>query len=62
VGVHKGRVAVRASGSFDIKTRDGLIQGISHKYCTLTSRADGYGYMEQPKMALKKGGSEKRTV
>lgn len=62
VGVHKGRVAVRASGSFDIKTCDGLIQGISHKYCTLTSRADGYGYMEQPKMALKKGGSEKRTA
>ena len=45
-GVHKGRVAVRASGSFNIQTKTGAIQGISHRYCTLLQRADGYGYQQ----------------
>lgn len=45
-GVHVGRVAVRATGSFDIKTIQGLIQGVSHKYCKITQRADGYGYSQ----------------
>ena len=43
-GTHTGRVAVRASGSFDIQTTQGAVQGISHRYCTLIQRADGYGY------------------
>ena len=34
-GVYIGRVAVRASGSFNIQTSTGLIQGISHRYCQL---------------------------
>ncbi|MEU3310217.1 RNA-guided endonuclease IscB [Nocardiopsis sp. NPDC055551] len=43
-GTHTGRVAVRASGSFNITTTHGTIQGIGHKYMRLLQRADGYGY------------------
>ena len=39
-GVHVGRVAVRASGSF----RVGKVDGINAKYCLLLQRADGYEY------------------
>ena len=39
-----GRVAVRATGSFNILTQTGLVQGISHRHCRLTQRSDGYGY------------------
>jgi hypothetical protein len=35
VGTYVGRVAVRTTGSFNISTASGLIQGISHKYCSL---------------------------
>jgi hypothetical protein len=42
-GVHVGRVAVRASGSF----RVGKIDGISAKYCRVVQRADGYSYALQ---------------
>jgi 5-methylcytosine-specific restriction endonuclease McrA len=44
VGAYTGRVAVRASGSFNIQTRDGVVQGISHKHCKQLQRSDGYGY------------------
>jgi len=44
-GTYLGRVAIRASGSFNIQTAEGLIQGISHCFCTLIQRADGYGYV-----------------
>lgn len=43
-GTYQGRVAVRASGSFNITTAAGTVQGISHKHCTLLSRADGWAY------------------
>lgn len=43
-GTYVGRVAARASGSFNIQTREDVIQGIAHRYCTLLQRADGYGY------------------
>jgi 5-methylcytosine-specific restriction endonuclease McrA len=43
-GTHTGRVAVRASGSFNIQTRHGLVQGVSHRYCAVVQRGDGYGY------------------
>ena len=47
-GVHEGRVAVRASGSFNIQTPDGTVQGIHHRHCTLLQRADGYAYASTP--------------
>lgn len=44
-GIHTGRVAVRATGSFNITTTAGTVQGISHKHCTALQRGDGYGYL-----------------
>jgi hypothetical protein len=46
-GTHTGRVAVRATGKFNITTRTGLVQGINHKHVRLLQRADGYGYTTQ---------------
>jgi 5-methylcytosine-specific restriction endonuclease McrA len=43
-GVYVGRVLVRASGSFDIRTNQGRVQGISHRFCTPVHRCDGYSY------------------
>lgn len=43
-GVYVGRVAVRASGSFNLITSTSTIQGVSYKYCRLLHRADGYQY------------------
>jgi 5-methylcytosine-specific restriction endonuclease McrA len=44
IGTHLGRVAVRSTGSFNISSVNGLIQGISYKYCTLIHKKDSYGY------------------
>lgn len=44
VGNYAGRVAIRASGSFNIQTAQGVVQGISHKHCRIIQRSDGYGY------------------
>lgn len=43
-GIHTGRVAVRATGNFNIQTPGGVVQGILHKRCRLLQRADGYSY------------------
>jgi hypothetical protein len=55
-GAYVGRVAIRASGSFNIKTwssalkdrpvKNGTIQGISHRYCQMLHRTDGYTYQK----------------
>ncbi len=44
VGSYLGKVAVRSSGSFNIKTLKETVQGISYKYCTSIHRKDGYVY------------------
>ena len=47
-GIHRGhfrgRVAVRASGNFNIQTATGTVQGIAHRFCSNLQRADGYAY------------------
>lgn len=43
VGKYLGRVAVRSSGSFNISASE-LVQGISHKYCHVIHKKDGYSY------------------
>jgi hypothetical protein len=48
VGTWVGRVAVRASGSFNIQTTAGVRQGIGWKVCRILQRADGYGYSLTP--------------
>ncbi|MCL6754187.1 HNH endonuclease, partial [Nostoc sp. CCCryo 231-06] len=44
VGQYVGKVAIRSSGSFNISTNNGLIQGISHKFCKRIHAKDGYSY------------------
>jgi hypothetical protein len=46
-GTHVGRVAVRSSGSFNITTASGTLQGINHRHCRVIHRADGYRYQLQ---------------
>ncbi|WP_293352195.1 MULTISPECIES: RNA-guided endonuclease IscB [unclassified Microcoleus] len=43
IGTYVGRVAVRSSGSFNISASE-LVSGISHKYCLVIHRKDGYSY------------------
>ncbi|WP_240778159.1 hypothetical protein [Nonomuraea basaltis] len=46
-GVHTGRVAVRSTGSFNITTALGTVQGIGHRHVRLLQRGDGYAYHHQ---------------
>jgi hypothetical protein len=55
-GSYIARVAVRASGSFNLQTAAGVIQGISHKHCRRLQRGDGYSYQLHK---LSKGIAEK---
>jgi hypothetical protein len=43
-GTYVGRVAVRATGSFNITTMIGTVQAISYRFCVLLHRSDGYSY------------------
>ena len=43
-GSYRGRVAIRKSGNFNIKADGIIVQGISHRYCRLEFRSDGYSY------------------
>ena len=42
-GTYTGRVAVRSSGHFDVKTKDAKLT-VSHKYCKPIHLMDGYSY------------------
>jgi HNH endonuclease/RRXRR protein len=44
VGTYVGKVAVRATGSFNITTLEKIVQGISHRFCTVLHHCDGYSY------------------
>lgn len=48
LGTWIGRVAVRATGSFNVQTANGVRQGIGWKFCRVIQRADGYGYSTTP--------------
>jgi len=52
IGVYVGRVAARATGSFNITTKSGTIQGIGHQYCKALHRSDGYSYQRGSAVAL----------
>lgn len=45
-GAYVGRIAIRASGSCNIQTKQGTIQGIHYRYCHPLHRADGYRYAQ----------------
>ena len=44
IGTYLGKVAIRTSGSFNIKTIEKTVQGINSKYCKAVHRKDGYVY------------------
>jgi 5-methylcytosine-specific restriction endonuclease McrA len=44
MGTYVGKVAVRATGSFNIATKHGKVQGIGHRFCTALHTSDGYSY------------------
>ena len=68
IGFYVGRVAVRATGSFNIQTAHGVVQGISHRCCKVIQRADGYGYStvaerkELRKLVSHKAGNASRSA
>ena len=43
-GIHVGRVAIRRTGSFNIQTATGVVQGVGWRHCRRVQRGDGYGY------------------
>jgi len=51
-GSYLGRVAVRASGSFNITTEQGTVQGIGHCWCRLLQHRDGYQYQQGKETAF----------
>ena len=46
-GIHIGRVAVRAKGSFNVRTAQGIVSNISYRFCQRLQRADGYRYEQR---------------
>lgn len=44
IGVYIGRIATRSTGSFNVSTKAGLVQGISYKDCKVIHHKDGYAY------------------
>jgi 5-methylcytosine-specific restriction endonuclease McrA len=44
MGTYTGKVAVRATGSFNITTSERTVQGIGHRFCTVVHHCDGYSY------------------
>ena len=62
-GTYTGRVAVRASGSFNITTTQAVVQGISYKHCTLIQRNDGYQYQTtNPTIVTTNGGCANKAA
>ena len=43
-GTHKGRVVCRATGSFNIQTKNGCIGNVSYKRFIIVQKNDGYAY------------------
>jgi hypothetical protein len=41
-GVIIGRVAIRASGRFNVQTTGGVVEGKAWRYCRVLDHADGY--------------------
>ena len=50
-GIYQGTVLCRRTGSFDIRTSSGRIQGIGHKWFRRLQHADGYSYFTERRVA-----------
>ncbi len=46
-GSYQGRVAVRASGFFNLTAQQGTVQGIHVRWCRLLQQKDGYQYQQK---------------
>jgi 5-methylcytosine-specific restriction endonuclease McrA len=46
IGNYVGKVAIRSSGSLNISPKNGLVQGISYKFCKRIHAKDGYSYAQ----------------
>jgi len=55
-GTHTGRVVVRTSGSFDIKTLGALVGGVGFRHCRILMRGDGYSYALRNRMLITEQG------
>jgi hypothetical protein len=44
VGIYVGRIAIRATGSCNVRTASGTIEGIHARYCQPLHKGDGYSY------------------
>jgi 5-methylcytosine-specific restriction endonuclease McrA len=51
-GTYVGRIAIRATGSCNLQTAMGTIQGIHYRYCQPLQRTDGYSYQKGPRVFL----------
>ena len=51
-GSYQGCVAVRASGSFNLTTEQGTVQGIHVRWCRLLQQKDGYRYQQRKEAAF----------
>jgi hypothetical protein len=51
-GTYTGRLAVRATGSCNITTSSGTVQGIPIRYCRPLHRADGHTYGKERRRVL----------
>lgn len=61
-GTYTGRVAVRATGSFNIQAPQGVVQGISHKHCRVLMRGDGYSYQPVAQISETQGDASRRAL
>ena len=55
VGVHVGRVLVRASGSFDVVTPTRRVGGISWRWCQRLQQGNGYTCLPGRRALLPQG-------
>ena len=54
-GRHTGRVAVRTTGSFNIRTSYALVQGVRYRHVRLLQRGDGWAYTREEGAAFPPG-------
>ena len=44
IGCYVGKVAVRTTGSFNVTTKDGTMQGLNYRFFSLLHGSDGYSF------------------
>jgi 5-methylcytosine-specific restriction endonuclease McrA len=62
VGTYTGRVAVRATGSFNLTTANETGQGLHYRFFQAIHRNDGYAYQTQPALAHAEAGSSRALL